>query len=244
MKKYMMVLLLAGVLSGCVEQPGENDWNDKQDTSGSFFSRLFGIDEDEGPAGAQLPINNGDSMLSVRTKLNATFIEVDVLETSVAANKVSISNNTVAINEVFDGSYTNLTDVPAQLSDLATDKLNAIDILGDSRTILSIGTDVTVIDKCYSYGTSGWVLTDGTNVYDGLLGVALGTSSADGMVVRGVISSSGLTVGDSLYLDMANDGDFTSTQTTNSGEVVRYIGTAIDTNKIYFIPSSIFIELK
>ncbi len=154
----------------------------------------------------------------------------------------SLSDVPEALTNLFDGSYNSLDSIPQPLTDLAGGEVNNVIVQGDSYTVITVGVEETIPGQCYSLETSGWQITDSTNTYGGLLGIAIGESSANGMIIEGVISSRDLIPGTSLYLCMTNSGGFTTTQPTNSGEIIRYVGSAITYTKIYFNPSSIYLE--
>ncbi len=238
MKIYTMLLILA-FLTGCENQSNEDAWNDIQPTTGNFFSKLFAIEEEDGPAGAQSSINDGDSMHSVRTKLNNTFTEVGALETTVAGHTTTIAT---LVGNSFSGSYNDLTDKPTILSE--AEVITIVDNQLDGMATYSyLGTTATIPGRCYLYTGSNWVLPDTTNLYSGVVGMATGSSSTNGMLLRGYYTTTAYTPGDNLYLDMSTStGVLTATQPANSGDIVRYIGTKMQ-DKIYFNPSTIFIKL-
>ena len=298
MNKLIGLGLIGILLSGCASTKDSDVWDDSQNS----IATLTGIVEsNEGPAGAQIPIQNRDSMHSVRLKMNATFIEVGTNTTDIATiagitattvtdvntitnnvglnhtaiaelqsvqgahnivistNSVNIASNSIAISEtellveahtaalinisVGTVAYTNLSAIPVQMENLTNDILMDVEVRGASSQVVTVGTNVTEVGKCYTLSTNGWVLT-GSSDYAGMLGIAMSTNSAIGMVVHGIIPSSNLVVGNSLYLDLDTPGVFTDIIPTNSGDMVRFIGTAHATNEFLFMPSSIFIELE
>ena len=104
----------------------------------------------------------------------------------------------------------------------------------------------------YYYGTSGtWAAADAdsesTSKY--LLAIALGSTPASGMLLRGYAKYTGtsytsMTNGGIQFIS-ATAGSFTETAPTNTGQIVRIIGYCIDvTNDIlYFNPSNDWIQL-
>ena len=80
-----------------------------------------------------------------------------------------------------------------------------------------------------------------------MLGVALGSSPHDGLVVRGYVRNTGFTSSDGaiLYLSAAVTGDLTSTQPSGTGDIVRVLGYQISAANdiIYFNPSPDWVEL-
>jgi len=119
---------------------------------------------------------------------------------------------------------------------------------GDT-TGLTIGK-IYVLDKT-AFDSIEWKEADNTGLANGLLAIALGTSSDDGMLLRGYVSFT-----DTSYTDMADygnvqylgtGGEFTEIAPTGSGEIVRVIGYCINKNNfypmLYFCPDTTWIEL-
>ena len=80
-----------------------------------------------------------------------------------------------------------------------------------------------------------------------LLGVALGTAPDEGMLIRGMVTlanTPGGSDGDVIYLSTAAS-KATSTIPSDTGEVVRIVGYAIDTSnaQIWFDPDKTWVEL-
>ena len=103
----------------------------------------------------------------------------------------------------------------------------------------------------YYYDAGDWTLASASveASSSGLLAIALGTSSSDGMLLRGfsrfdlsVVYSAMTTLGTVQFLSVT-DGEFEEAQPTLSGEVVRVIGYCVDTSLLYFCPDTTWIEL-
>jgi hypothetical protein len=77
----------------------------------------------------------------------------------------------------------------------------------------------------------------------GLLSIALGSNSSDGMLVTGYIKglSYSLSIGQTIYLGQS--GIITNNIPTDVGSVVRVIGYSINNNIIYFNPDNTWIQL-
>jgi hypothetical protein len=116
---------------------------------------------------------------------------------------------------------------------------------------VTFGTGSLTAGKVYYYLSDGsWELTkaDTSSTSNGMLGVALGSSPSDGLVVRGYVRNTAFTSTNAaiLYLSAAVTGDLTSTQPSgSSGYIVRVIGYQINATEhiIYFNPSPDWIEL-
>jgi hypothetical protein len=114
---------------------------------------------------------------------------------------------------------------------------------------VTFGSGTTVAGKVY-YLTNllGWTQTNASSnsTANGMLGVALGTTPSQGLVVRGYIKNSGFTSSNGVILYLSTTaGDLTSTQPTGAGHIIRVVGYQIsaDNDIIYFNPSQDWIEL-
>ena len=103
----------------------------------------------------------------------------------------------------------------------------------------------------YYYDAGDWTVADASLVTSssGLLAIALGTSSSDGMLLRGfarfdlsAVYSAMTTLGTVQFLSVTA-GEFEEAQPVSSGEVVRVIGYCVDTSLLYFCPDTTWIEL-
>jgi len=100
----------------------------------------------------------------------------------------------------------------------------------------------------YVWNGTDWVQVDGDadTTTKGLMGVALGASSADdGLLTHGVayLSHDPGAAGDILYVDTVTAGYLTATQPSTTGQFVRVAGYCLADNKVFFSPSQDFIEV-
>jgi hypothetical protein len=100
----------------------------------------------------------------------------------------------------------------------------------------------------YVWNGTNWVQVDGDSdtTTKGLMGVALGASSADdGLLTHGVayLSHDPGTAGDILYVDTLTAGHLSSSQPTLGTQFVRVAGYCLADNKVFFSPSQDFIEI-
>ena len=100
----------------------------------------------------------------------------------------------------------------------------------------------------YVWNGTNWVQVDGDAeaTTKGLMGVALGASSADdGLLTHGVayLSHDPGAAGDILYVDTVTAGYLTATQPSATGDFVRVAGYCLADNKVFFSPSQDFIEI-
>ena len=132
----------------------------------------------------------------------------------------------------------------------------------------TLGTDGTYSGEVAYFGTTtstnqgrlyqlqsggGWAYADADAVSSssGLLAVALGSSSDNGMLLRGFIRDSDYsaldgTAGAKLYVNTTtSNNSFTADIPTGSGDVVRIVGyvTTAGAKTIYFCPDNTFIQL-
>ena len=144
--------------------------------------------------------------------------------------------------------------------DLAADSIlvdeagisSAGDFGAGSRILSRIGANTTVtVGDVYYLGAS-WVAADANAVAkaSGLLGVAIDTSTNNGVLASGVVKVadntgfSSSTEGTVLYLD-TTAGHVTATAPSATGDVVRVVGYVLSGSSgiIYFDPSRDWIEL-
>lgn len=100
----------------------------------------------------------------------------------------------------------------------------------------------------YVWNGTNWVQVDGDadTTTKGLMGVALGASSADdGLLTHGVayLSHDPGAAGDILYVNTVTPGYLTATQPSAAGDFVRVAGYCLADNKVFFSPSQDFIEI-
>jgi hypothetical protein len=114
---------------------------------------------------------------------------------------------------------------------------------------VTFGSGSLTAGKVYYYRSDGsWDLTDAdtASTSNGMLGVALGATVSNGLVVRGYVKNALYTgaTGAILYLS-TTPGEVTSTQPSGSSDIVRVIGYQIsaDDDIIYFNPSQDWIQL-
>ena len=95
-----------------------------------------------------------------------------------------------------------------------------------------------------------WSVTDTEDeeFSKGLLGIALGSgvgaATTEGMLTNGIFydSAHGFALGQPIYLT-GTAGLLSTTAPTASGDLVRVVGYAIDTDEIYFCPDNTWVIL-
>tara|TARA_R110000765_G_scaffold4740_1_gene14969 strand:+ start:1244 stop:2848 length:1605 start_codon:yes stop_codon:yes gene_type:complete len=127
--------------------------------------------------------------------------------------------------------------------------VSATDPFGDGKgDIVYLGEEEVVAGSIYYYSSLGWVLSDASadSTSTGLLGVALTNSSAQGMLVRGMVTlqSNPGNISLPVYLsEVAGKG--TTTVPTTASAVVRVIGYSMvtSTSQIWFNPDNTWVQL-
>jgi len=114
--------------------------------------------------------------------------------------------------------------------------------------IVKWGNDSIQTLKWYNYTSSGWRPTDASAVSstEGLVGVALGTSSTtNGLLVKGIHSSNAyisFSAGDVLYLTTTT-GVVSATAPSTSGQYIRVVGYILNPGLAYINPSSTYVAV-
>jgi hypothetical protein len=126
----------------------------------------------------------------------------------------------------------------------------AVSTAGDVEgNVVKFGTTTGMTaGDVYVWNGTNWVQVDADveATTKGLMGVALGASSADdGLLTHGVayLSHDPGAAGDILYVDTATAGYLTSTQPSVTGDFVRVAGYCLADNKVFFSPSQDYIEV-
>jgi prefoldin subunit 5 len=116
--------------------------------------------------------------------------------------------------------------------------------LWNDAVIVKVGTGVLTPGKIY-YLASGqaWQEACATNAATagGILGIALGTSPAKGLLLIGKLNGN-YTAGAPLYLS-TTAGELTTTAPAGSNEIVRVIGYGLGGNEFLFHPDRTYIEV-
>jgi len=141
------------------------------------------------------------------------------------------------------------TDSPKTALDVHHDPTSLADNTGGGE-VVTFGTGNLTAGKIYYLNSSGaWTETDADAIAtsDGLLGIALGSSSSDGVLLRGFFDAttylSNFISGLPVYLS-TTAASMDTTLPSGTGDIVRCIGYCTNTaNVIYFNPESSHLEL-
>jgi len=169
----------------------------------------------------------------------------DVSITTYDANDVLVVNGGGTAVTQSDSLKISVTGSEVDFKSLRTTMTTAGQAEG---TIVKFGTTTGMTaGDVYAWNGTNWVQVDGdaAATTQGLLGMALGAASADGMLVHGVgyLSHDPGAAGDILYVDTAVAGYLSSTQPSTTGQFVRVAGYCLADNKVFFSPSQDFIEV-
>ncbi len=175
-----------------------------------------------------------DGGLTVNTH---TSTELEVVGDISASGGTVTGNNISAANQL-EAKYRKLDITSATIGNYDGD-------------VVFFGGEGTGFDQhhIHYYDGTNWVRASEANIASakGLLAIAIGTAPSAGMLIRGfyTIDTDIGTSGDVLYL--TTNGNYSITPTETSGRYSRVVGHLIDgsnPNKIYFNPSSDWIEIE
>ena len=191
------------------------------------------------------------------TNLNSL---TDVTITTPAVGQVLIYDATNSIfenNTLTAGPNVKITEADGAITIGAGDgtelelavRDTAVSAAGEVEgTIVKFGTTTGMTaGDVYCWNGTDWVQVDADAeaTTKGLLGVALGVSSAnDGLLTNGVayLSHDPGAAGDVLYVH-TTAGQVSATQPSATGDFVRVVGYCLADQKIFFSPSQDFIEI-
>jgi hypothetical protein len=240
--------------------------DDLNNTSGknSAYGRLEVYLENAGTPVEVLDIQMSNIVQAPVVDLNTSSLDVSGNVTfSSAANTVTFSGDTTGIDY---GDISNTPTIPTATSQLSNDSGfitaaneldgQSIEIVTRSSAyanntwegeVVKFGSNTLVQNKFYVHTSSGWVAADADveAKTKGLVGIALGTSSAtNGILVKGIHSSSAhsFSAGDTLYVG-TTEGTVTATAPSATGDFVRVVGYVLANGYIYINPSPDYIEI-
>tara|TARA_R110000782_G_scaffold77033_5_gene153028 strand:+ start:94 stop:813 length:720 start_codon:yes stop_codon:yes gene_type:complete len=162
-----------------------------------------------------------------------------VSKIQTTATGVEVTGEAVS-DEVVGGNLTMTED------DIDGGSLGVNGEYGVGSQLFKYRTDVTTAGNVYSLTSAGWAATDASSVAaasTGLLGVASSTSSAKGMIVKGVVKATVPgTSGDIVYLSTTSAA-LTTAPATAQNNVIRIVGYLLAANLVYFDPSQDYIKI-
>jgi hypothetical protein len=144
-------------------------------------------------------------------------------------NSVSAVTSITATTYYGDGS--NLTGITANWDGLETITVGNSVVSGD---LLFLDNDST-----YRKASNTGETTSSTELRIATETIASGATGLG--LIQGKLTTSGLTAGDKYWV--GTGGAFTNVQPTGDGNIVRYIGTALNTTTLEFMPDETYIEI-
>jgi hypothetical protein len=173
----------------------------------------------------------------------------DIIHTGDTDTKISFGTNTVTVTA---GNINTVvaSQEGASITKRKFAKTGTTDGDADGDIVYLGGTTSMSVGKIYHFKSDGtWELADADSAAtcDGLLGVALGSSSDDqGVLLRGMvtIANDPGAVGDVLFVS-TSAGQAVATAPSGNGDIVRVVGYCLDASngQIWFNPDSTFVEV-
>ena len=184
-----------------------------------------------------------------------TFSFANASGTIISCN----SSRTVSINEglivsgISSDADITITGANLNLNNNANILLDPAVSSGESSgTIIKHGahmSDLVAGNIYYAYDGSGSLFWGGADAdsanTEHMIALSLGTDAdVNGMLLNGIYhkASHGFTVGDPIYLSTTPMA-MTNTAPSGSGDYVRVLGYAIDSNHIYFCPDNTWVKI-
>jgi len=214
---------------------------------------------------SNLPVSNRDSLVDVyhngQLMMGGTSSEVSLGEadyyidasTITAADFVFsfdlLADDVITIVSKYVETSAASADIYGQVTqDHRSDQLAVGEGSGE---IVTFGSGTLSAGSLYTLTSSGWVATDADDVTKGadtLIGIALGTSPADGILIKGYYHPSTTILADhsagkAIFVS-PTAGYYTTVAPSGSGQFARIIGhCSPDSNIILFNPEQSWLEL-
>ena len=158
-------------------------------------------------------------------------------------------NNGMVDIKFVDSTGTSITFSAITADSYAGDGSNLTNITAtwDGKEVITVGEDVDASELLY-LGSGGTYLkasntskvTSSTELRIAVSGITSG-STGQGLI-QGQFTTTGLTAGDKYWLG-ATAGTYTNVQPTGDGDIVRYVGTALNSTTLEFMPDETWIEI-
>jgi len=215
--------------------------------------------EEKGTAPHEVTINDGGNNIDFVVKGNGSNEGNPLLMCDASTGRVGINGvGTPAAELEVDGTIV-ASGTDPRIGVATTSPKTGLDVhhnptsLADDTgggDVVTFGTGNLTAGKLYFLNSSGaWAETDADAIAtsDGLLGIALGSAPANGILLRGFFDAttylSNFVAGLPVYLS-ATAASMDTTLPSGTGDIVRCIGYCTTTaNVIYFCPESTTLEL-
>lgn len=145
-----------------------------------------------------------------------------------------------------------ITNTP-QFTSVSASTISGGTLYGDGSNLTGIGLEVITVgenvskgDVLFLSGNSKYYKSSNTNeLYSSTelrLAISAITADATGSaVIQGKFTTTGLTAGENYWI--GTNGNYTSTQPTGDGDIVRYVGSALSTTELEFNPDGLYVEI-
>ena len=205
--------------------------------------------------------NNNTSLITYSgangfTPFSVDLSSLDLNNTFVTGATYNNSNTFTYTNNsggTFDVSFNVVSGLTATGSISATtyygdgSNLTGIVASWDGLEIITVGEDVTDGDLLYLSSGSTYLkasnTSEGTSSTELRIAVEniLSGQTGNGLI-QGKYTTSGLTAGDQYWVGASN-GSYTNIQPSGDGDIVRYVGTALNSTILEFKPDETWIEI-
>lgn len=169
---------------------------------------------------------------------------VDYLATNAVFNNATSALNTSVTNVSYQ--VTNVLYTATNALNTAVTNLNARTNIWNNGVVIYKGSGgLTAGNLYYMGGGSVWSNANAsTNATSkGLIGLALGTTVAEGLLLNGQFpSNQSYDIGAPLYMD-TNNCLITTNPPSRTNHVVRIVGYVIDASTVMFNPDRTYIEI-
>jgi hypothetical protein len=198
-------------------------------------------------------ISNSDSRVLGTLSANTLNIQTLGAGTPITNLGIDSSGNIVTGsggtsftgNTIFTGGT--VTGATNFTNGLTANTISATTFYGNNIQVITAGENLNSGDLIYLSGDSKYYkasniseLYSSTELRITLSGITLNSNGV--ALIKGLFTTTGLTSGEQYWIG-DSFGSYSVSQPISDGSIVRYIGTALDTNTMEFNPDQTYIEL-